>query len=433
MTRFRARKLLSIVIAPSTLAGAWFIVPIAAAPAVAATQGASVSSAPASFTPYLASQNGNVAMMTRCGSTMYAVGRFSSIASPSQHAVTRNNAFSFSATSGALTSWNPNVNGTVNSITLSADCSTAYLGGRFSSVGGTAAKDIVAVSTATSAVIPTFGHNASGQVSTVLLVGSHLLVGGYFTSINSSSRGYLVSLNPTTGQNDGYLNLAVSGTLPMDSTHIYKFELSHAGTRLLASGVFTSVGEQTRQQIFMIDLGASAGTLDNWYSPLFNGVCTTTERFFVKGFNWSPDDSTVYVATTGYRGATLCDAAAAFSSQPDSDQDLLWINKTGCDSLYATVADDSNVYVGGHERWANNPKGCDAAGPGAVSRSGIGDIDPTTALATSWNPTRSRGHGIDDLYLDSEGDLWVSSDNGANQFTQCAHHYHPGICMFPAS
>ena len=65
---------------------------------------------------------------------MYAVGSFTSIKRFST-VYARNNAFSFAATSPfTVTSWNPNVNGIVNSIAFNADCSVAYLGGKFTSV-----------------------------------------------------------------------------------------------------------------------------------------------------------------------------------------------------------------------------------------------------------------------------------------------------------
>ena len=35
-----------------------------------------------------------------------------------------------------------------------------------------------------------------------------------------------------------------------------------------------------------------------------------------------------------------------------------WVNYAGCDSLFAVAADRRNVYIGGHERWANNADGC---------------------------------------------------------------------------
>ena len=198
-----------------------------------------------------------VRQLVQCDSTMYAVGRFSSIR---RNSVTyaRNNAFSFStapgSSLGAVTSWNPNVNGQVNSVALSSDCSTAYLGGSFSSINGTAVNNIAAVSTSTGAVIPTFAHSANGAVNTLARAGSHLLVGGSFSSINGSTKRYLVSLNPTTGFDDGFVNLSISGNYQYtddggqqskgNGTHVFNSELSPDGTRLLVMGVFTSVGGQ---------------------------------------------------------------------------------------------------------------------------------------------------------------------------------------------
>ena len=72
---------------------------------------------------------------------MYAVGSFTQISGSngtSTQTFTRNNIFSFSATAPfAVTSWDPNVNGAVNSIALSSDCNDAYIGGQFTSVDGT--------------------------------------------------------------------------------------------------------------------------------------------------------------------------------------------------------------------------------------------------------------------------------------------------------
>ena len=48
---------------------------------------------------------------------------------------------------------------------------------------------------------------------------------------------------------------------------------------------------------------------------------------------------------------------------------------------------------------------------------------------SSWNPTRSRGAGADDLVV-AFGGLWVGSDN-KNAAIQCGREYHPGICFLP--
>ena len=102
-----------------------------------------------------------------------------------------------------------------------------------------------------------------------------------------------------------------------------------------------------------------------------------------------------------------------------------WINWTGGDTLYSVAATGPAVYVGGHQRWLDNPLGRDSAGPGAVSRPGIGAIDPVTGRALAWNPTKSREHGTMVLFATPSG-LWVGSD-GAN----FGHEEHAGIGFAP--
>src|SRR5262249_61256643 len=87
------------------------------APAAAAT--GPVSPVPATGTPALASTGTTeqVRQLVQCGGTMFAVGSFTAI-TWSGTTFTRNNVFSFSATAPYTINktWDPNVNGTVNSI-----------------------------------------------------------------------------------------------------------------------------------------------------------------------------------------------------------------------------------------------------------------------------------------------------------------------------
>ena len=203
---------------------------------------------------------------------------------------------------------------------------------------------------------------------------------------------------------------------------------------MLVTGVFTAVGGVHREQVFQLDLGPTAATLNPWTSTDFYVHCADSLPFYIQDATYSPDDTTVYIATTGYKArfdplhTVVCDATAAYPSTGGTVA-RKWVNYTGCDSLYTVVADESTVYVGGHQRWLNGENICDRAGGGALDRPGIGGMDPVTGRATSWNPTRSRGAGADDLVI-AFGGLWVGSDD-QNTATQCGREYHPGICFLP--
>ena len=255
-----------------------------------------VSATPAAGTPQLSSTGTTeqIRQLVQCGGTMYAVGSFTQIKKGAT-TYARNNAFSFSATAPfTVTSWNPNVNGTVNSIAFNSGCSQAYLGGTFTSVNGTSVRNIAAVSTSTGAVNTAFAHSANGQVETLLTSGSHVLTGGYFTTINGSSANpYFTSLNTTTGKDDGFLHLSISGNYQFpgvgsNPTRVYNQELSHSGTLDLVMGDFTSVGGTSRQQIFMLNLSGSAAAVTGWTSSEFNQPCATVEPFYLQDASWSP-------------------------------------------------------------------------------------------------------------------------------------------------
>ena len=427
-----------------------------------------------------------IRQLVQCGGTMYAVGTFTSVKKGSAvYAV--NNAFSFSATAPyAVTSWAPDIvghstnsSGAVNSIAFNgSNCADAYIGGDFTSVNGTKVTDIAEISTSTGDVVSAFGHTASASVQTLLGVDGHILAGGYYKTINGSSADpYMTSLNPVTGKDDGFVQLNISGNyefpgVSSNATRVYNQALSHGGTLDLVMGDFTSVGGQPRQQIFMLNLSGATATVTPWTSPQWDGSqgeqlpggtsgypyeCATVEPFYIQAAAWSPDDSTIYIGTTGYHpngwpvGETprtgLCDAAAAFPATQGTVYSL-WVNYTGCDSLYSAAADASAAYFGGHERFSMNPNYCDALGPdvgpdeGAYNAPGIEALNPAASNAggglyinstdTAGYYSRGRGLGADDMLLTSKG-LWIASDNLNNASYCDGQSAHAGICFLPYS
>jgi hypothetical protein len=418
---------------------------------------------PVTTTPHLARSDNpfqQIRQIVQCKGTMFAVGTFTTI-EQGHKSYTRHNVVSFSAKPPyAVSSWAPVVNGEVNSIAFSGGkCADAYIGGSFTKINGLAARNIAELSTSTGRVIRAFARSANKTVNTVLGItapggGTHILAGGYFTSINGSTADrYMTSLSPLTGNDDGYFHLHIKGNYSFNGvapnpTRVYNQALSHSGKLDLVMGDFTSVRAVPRQQIFMLTLGPSRGRVTGWTSPEFDGSggnlpggypyqCNFDVAFYVRAAAWSPDDSTIYLAGTGYHPwnlpdtgprSGLCDSASAW---PATQKPVLhkWINYTGCDSLYSVAADASTVYFAGHERWSENPNGCDDAGPGAIPAPGIEGLSPKTGLLT-FNPTRARGIGADDMTITPEG-LWIASDNWLNSNMCGGVKNLAGICLLP--
>jgi hypothetical protein len=416
-----------------------------------------VSPIPASGTPELATTGTTeqVRQLVQCGPFMYAVGTFTKI-KWNGTTFSRNNIFRFSAASPfTVDGWNPDVNGIVDTIAFNGgNCADAYIGGSFSSVHSSSANNIAEISTSSGAVVSSFGHSANGEVFTLLATpNGHLLAGGDFTAINGRSADkHYASLNLSTGKDDGYLNLHITGHYVYPGVHsngtsVYNQQLSPSGSEVLAEGVFTSVGGKARQQIFMLSLGGSHGTVTGWDPTEFNQHCATKHPFYVKAATWAPGGTAVYTADTGrslwnWNGkfplTGPCDAVLAFPVT-NGTVSHTWINYSGCDSFFAVAADQFAVYASGHERWADNRFACNNAGGGSLPAPGLGGFNPSTgellknSAGTAGLYSRARGLGADDALLVPGVGLWVASDNLDGSSSCGGVGGHAGICFLPYS
>jgi hypothetical protein len=372
-----------------------------------------VSTNPVNYTPNIT--DGAAYKSAEANGMLYVGGSFTSVTAAAGTSpagtFTRNHVLAFNAATGSIsTSFAPNVNGDVWAIVPSG--TSLYIGGSFTSVNGVARRGLAKINATTGAVDTAFNAGiASGMVTESALVSGRLIISGTFGQ-------RILAVNPTSGANTGYINVPVTGSVASNAgpVEVYRFAVDPAGTRLVGVGNFTTVGGATHYRAFMLNLGATAATVSAWrYTPLQQMCASTSLPDYMRDVDFSPDGSyfvtvsTGFVPQAGQVGTALCDAAARFETANLSPTRPTWINYTGGDTLHSVAVTDLAVYVQGHQRWLNNPQGRNTAGPGAVSRPGIGAINPTTGLALSWNPTKDRGVGGKDLLVTARG-LWVASD-----------------------
>ena len=355
---------------------------------------------------------------------MYAGGLFNQVQDWARTTTyARQNFVAFDRETGVISPLNLSFNGRVGAIEATADGTALYIAGAFSKVNDITRRGLVKYDLVNNRIDPTFLAGNLRTVSDIKLANGSVIAAGNFAK-------QVVALDPTTGADLGTIDITVAGVVnPSDETRVRHIAVSPDGTRLVATGNFATVNGQGRKRAFMLNLGPTA-TLSTWHAPRFDVTCTAggSRLESAQGVDFSPDGTYfVIVATggpTGTRG--VCDAAARFeTANVSATAAPTWINWTGGDTLYSVAITGPAVYVGGHQRWLDNPYGSDSAGPGAVSRPGIGAIDPVTGRALPWNPTKSRNHGTMVLYATPQG-LWVGSDG-----TQFGREDHAGIGFAP--
>jgi hypothetical protein len=328
----------------------------------------------------------------------------------------------FVAPNGAVDAFAPQLNGEVDAITPNAAGNGYYAAGTFNSVGGFGTR--VALFTTTGLLVTSFKVPANGAVRTMALVGTHLLLGGEFTTVGGAARNGLASVNATTGAVDSYLTVPLTGhhnfgkilNAAEGGVGAFDIAVSPDKTRAIVDGNFISAGGLARDQIASLKLSSTSATLDpTWATLAYTRPCQSNAYdSYVKHISWAPDGSYFVVAATGgYKAGSLedCDSATRFNaSSTGTNVQPAWIDWTGTDSLYSVAVTPAAVYVGGHNRWLNNPYGQDSPHAGAVPRPGLGALEPANGVPMAWNPGRNpRGHGAEVVYATAAG-IWVGSD-----------------------
>ncbi|GAA5026103.1 hypothetical protein GCM10023258_19590 [Terrabacter aeriphilus] len=404
-------------------------------PAPPPSASAMVNAVPSAITP--AVDDGDVRAIAKVGTTMVMGGNFTSVGG-----VARSRVATFDAATGALGSFDLPFDAEVLSLVPGPTPDTVYVGGSFTLVGTTAVKNVVLVNIATNSIVSTFktpGFGTWGSVNDMVMVGGRLVLGGTFTLVGGRAHAGLVALNATTGAVDHtWMNIQLSGhhndtgSGAQGPVGPWNLDVSPTGDRIAVIGNFRLADGLVRDQVLQVTTtGTTAVVTPDWNTNRYNPYCIKNAfDSYVRGVSYSPDGSYFVIGATGGGSRdTLCDAAARFETYTSgADVQPTWVSETGGDTMWAVEITDNVVYVGGHQRWTNNPYGVDFAGPGGVARPGLVALDPRSGRPLTWNPGRNpAGKAVYALLATTEG-LWVGSNT---DFVGNFYYVRKKIAFFP--
>lgn len=251
---------------------------------------------------------------------------------------------------GALI-WSATTDGDVRAMTLSADGSTLYAGGGFTTVNGLRHRHLVSMNAATGDITPNWRASTGGMVRDLVVLNDTLFVGGHFAKINGAFEKGLGALVASTGQ-------SLPGFTAFVDRNVYGLALTP--TSLIAVGNFTIVnGNSSRSSIASFNL--STFGLTSWAPRRLCSGCNSYWDVVVDGTN-------AYVGTSG-PGGNL----GAFNLVTGNNP-WRYVHADG-DVQTLRIGPDGLLYLGGHfGMYVGNPL-IDRALVAAVNRSN-GSVDP---------------------------------------------------------
>jgi hypothetical protein len=290
--------------------------------------------------------NGDVNAMTMSATVLYAGGAFTSIGGQPRNRVA---AFDLTVFERPLAPWNPNANGDVHALALGPG--VVYVGGSFSSIGGQTRLKIAAIDA--SGLATAWDPTLDNSVRALAVGPNQVYAGGDFNTIHFQTHPYLVGIDPNTG--------LLTSFHPSPDGPVHALALS--GGSIYAGGDFTTLNTVTiRNHIARMD--TASGNPASW-NPDGNGRVATlavdgTTVFAggsFKGFGWPRRANLAALDMTS--GAVTSWNPGSFNSG----------------DVRALAASGGTIYVGG-----------DFGVAGGQPRSDIAAIDAGSGLATSWSP-----------------------------------------------
>jgi hypothetical protein len=177
--------------------------------------------------------------------------------------------------------WNANSDNVVNAVYLSADKSTLYAAGAFTTIGGAVRNRIAALDPADATALSWAPSVDDGQVNAMAFDSSDetVFLGGSFTSAQGTARDHLAALSTADG--------TLGDWNPGSNGDVNGLILANNDNLLFAAGAFTSIGGANRNYLAAIRTDLDTGNATVW-DPAPDAV-------FSNFNNLELNDDTLYV------------------------------------------------------------------------------------------------------------------------------------------
>lgn len=354
--------------------------------------------------------------VVEAGGIAYLGGQFTTMVAPGGGSSTsRGYLAAIDGTTGDLTGWNPMANGKVWAMELSADQTSLYVGGDFSSIGGRSAYKLAKIDLDTGKLDTGFHPVVKGRVRALALDGDRLYVGGDFTSISGQARPKLAALDPVTGTVLSWTPpplgrgryIGHTGIPTPDYSPGHVFAVQAIGGKVFAAGTFLDLGGQAGLATLDAVTGAVAEPYYDPGRPIFDLATSGGVLFAVGG---------------GPGGRVY-----AFSPDEVDKTTPLWKAKFDGDAVGVAVSATA-VYVAGHYDYiVSTDSSCYQYCPGGPTRHHLSAFAAADGSLLAWNPTADTSTGPFALAA-GDGALYVGGE-----FNKISGETQPGFAIFPGT
>ena len=282
----------------------------------------------------------------------------------------------------ALQTWAPSIDdGRVNSLAVSSDDSTIYVGGTFNSLNGEAGiHSITALDTTSgnrlSAWAPSdSATNAGGFVNSLSLSLSDppvLYIGGAFSDVGILPRANLAALDPANGTPTSW-DPGTDGEIKS----IYRNTKNNDDARVYIGGDFNNVAGVQQAYLARITIDTDTNNLDTDWTPSVDGSINSLYL----------DDIRNNASNNLYFAGNFTEAAGHGSTEFRSRYNIARLNDTGTLATWAPISNSTVNALALNNKGTNILAGGDMTSIGGIMQANFAELEISNgAINEEWLP-----------------------------------------------